>query len=905
MIEQIAFIFLREQKGAHVMYSFLDRRIQATSYSNLSALSERQVLNDKLLNGFVSEAANPYMLAGMFAGTFTYQFLKPGLASFAVKLLGPSSSSLWSSLFVKGFSTSLAFGAEICAFEGTQRSLMVKWGGADSSLLKWSGENGIKKGLWHSAFSFGALKGAGAMTHGRNIVLQHSVADFSMLAAHHLQSSFDSSVNPSQGTWLDEIAAAEVMQFQMMLSASLISPNRHLSSKALENSIVFDSGFNTQRAVSNLNSGEQQTLVFASNDRRKPGGLPPPNPPPTRRLAHDEPPTQQRPLPPRRPNNPTDLTLRSAAAAGPKAPPPVFPQVVIEVPQNPGDEPVSSDGLTMIGKAPQLTPGQALPISAGDSPRREVLAETPKVVIFGTVDPSSSGRSMIGKAPSVNTLGVFYEGQTLLDRFTIKRRMGLEAGMSEVYEGWEESLSRRVVIKILKPELNSNKITLQRFKREGIIQSRVASPHITSVYVNGEIEGTHFIVLEYLEGETLNKVMERNQEGYPQSAVIEIALQIAKALRSIHEKGVVHRDLKPDNIFLLEDGFVKLIDFGIAKMKGNTDPFIEESQRSPLNRGRLTEVGGLPFGTPHYMSPEQVRSEDVESQSDIYSLGVMLYELATGKYPYEGVGTSNVAHTVMLAHLNQSPISFKEIGVSNLSPAFEKFLKKCMAKNVSDRFQNADEVIAALNNLKKESDRVARESTIIPPPPFISKRPVYLGVGAVGIILAGALGIGFFAGRKKDQIFGPDVMAPDPSAPNTLPSAVDQTVTNPPANVRYILLDVTQPGVDFYQVDDRGSEKSIGRGSQIKITLPEGQSIHVRVRKSGFKVKDVTINNSAQIDLEPLEVAKVLPSASTQHSKPLPSQGVRVNPVPTSIPTSKPTTTGSGGEMKNPFEKHD
>ena len=285
---------------------------------------------------------------------------------------------------------------------------------------------------------------------------------------------------------------------------------------------------------------------------------------------------------------------------------------------------------------------------------------------------------------ALETTGDSLIGSVLSGKYRIDERLN-EGGMGTVYRGTHVLMDKTVAIKVLRPSLAADEKIVARFSREARAASRISHPNALSVTDFGEDEnGTVFLVMEYLSGRTLKKVIQ--EEGpLPLPRVVDITRQIADALNAAHQQGIIHRDLKSDNIMLLDTmtgDHAKVLDFGIAKINepdGNRDS------------GSLT-APNLVIGTPQYMSPEQCSQDsEIDSRSDIYSLGVILYEMLVGHVPFSAESPT----MVMLKHL-QEPVPSVLDERNDLPASIDRVIARAMAKLPANRYQNVAELIEDL-----------------------------------------------------------------------------------------------------------------------------------------------------------------------------------------------------------------
>ena len=278
---------------------------------------------------------------------------------------------------------------------------------------------------------------------------------------------------------------------------------------------------------------------------------------------------------------------------------------------------------------------------------------------------------------------------THLGRFEVRAPIG-KGGMGEVYLARDTDLGRLVALKFLPADVSSDRRRMQRFTNEAKIVSSLNHPNILTIFEVGEIDGTRFIATEYVDGITLRQHISENPPEL--ETICDIALQICKALEAAHSAGIVHRDIKPENIMLRKDGIVKVLDFGLAKLNQEDSSLFPGEEISEAETLAVTEPG-LVFGTIRYMSPEQARGLKIDRRTDIFSLGVVLYEMIAGHTPFEGA----TAGDVMVSILDREPEPLLQV-----SPEVDAFVLRALAKDKESRYQTAGEMSSELNHLKKQ-----------------------------------------------------------------------------------------------------------------------------------------------------------------------------------------------------------
>jgi serine/threonine protein kinase/tetratricopeptide (TPR) repeat protein len=276
-----------------------------------------------------------------------------------------------------------------------------------------------------------------------------------------------------------------------------------------------------------------------------------------------------------------------------------------------------------------------------------------------------------------------------IGRYQIRSLLGV-GGMGQVYLAHDAQLERPVAIKVLPADFTTDADRLRRFKQEARATSALNHPHILTIYEIGEDSGALFIATEFIDGVTLRAHMARN--SLKVSEALELAIQMTSALDAAHRAGVVHRDIKPENAMLRKDGYVKLLDFGLAKLA--------ERETSDSDAITLAETDpGVVMGTVGYMSPEQARGQSVDTRSDIFSMGVVLYEMLTGRSPFPGNSTSSV----LVSILEREPPPLSRF-LPNSPAELQRIITRSLAKSRDERYQTIRDLHVDLKNFKQEWD---------------------------------------------------------------------------------------------------------------------------------------------------------------------------------------------------------
>ncbi|HEX5889814.1 MAG TPA: protein kinase [Pyrinomonadaceae bacterium] len=305
-------------------------------------------------------------------------------------------------------------------------------------------------------------------------------------------------------------------------------------------------------------------------------------------------------------------------------------------------------------------------------------------------------------------------GKTLRN-YRITEKLGV-GGQGAVYKAVDNKLGRTVVIKVIPPELSAKESNLKRFEREARLASSLDHPNICTIFDLDEQDGLHFIAMQYVEGKNVRQLV----AGRPLElkTALLIGLQVADALAAAHSRGIIHRDIKSGNVMVTSAGQVKVLDFGLAKLLDD-----DQAATKGIHHTELTEVG-VPYGTATYAAPEQARGDRVDKRADIFSLGVLLYEMLTGTWPFRGKTTIDVRHAV----LHDPPRPIPELRGSPIPQRLQQIVDRALEKEPRDRFQNMDDFRNELRQVLQEVDAgtVAYQGVSPEPPRHLAgaKNPV-------------------------------------------------------------------------------------------------------------------------------------------------------------------------------------
>jgi tRNA A-37 threonylcarbamoyl transferase component Bud32 len=541
-------------------------------------------------------------------------------------------------------------------------------------------------------------------------------------------------------------------------------------------------------------------------------------------------------------------------------------------------EDVGSGSRTITGA--RLATGNTNPGSVAQEPAAPIEAGGTRLRIV-TVAPGTNSFPDI-EAPSRDRRDP-YIGSIIDGRYKVETVLG-EGGMGVVYRCSHTVIGKKLALKVLRADLARDGEVTERFLNEARSASAIGNPHIIDISDFGQLpDGSTYFVMEYLTGQSLTDAIGVGQ-SMPLPRLVKVARQLGEALAAAHAAGIVHRDLKPDNIFLIERGsekdFVKILDFGIAKVSSS--------------EGKLTRAGAV-FGTPHYMSPEQAAGMQVDHRGDIYSLGIILYELASGKTPFDADNFMGV----LSQHMYKAPPSLRDLAPNpeEISDGLEAIVAKCLAKRAELRYQSMHELVADLDRLGAGSTPGAVYT--VKPAELASPAQYYgeitesepatksrgLLVGVLVSLIALAAGAALYTLVTRKPAAPPPVAVAVPEAPKVVsPGAKPETRPGP--LMRQVLI-ATEPVANVY----RGTE-DLGM-SPVSVDLTDGQSVELSIRAEGYKDARVIIDGTSE-SRQSIRLEKV--AGPAPKSRPKPAAAV------TAKPAGKRPSIG-GGEIIDPWSK--
>ncbi len=427
----------------------------------------------------------------------------------------------------------------------------------------------------------------------------------------------------------------------------------------------------------------------------------------------------------------------------------------------------------------------------------------------------------------------------VLSHYRILQKIG-EGGMGVVYMAWDTTLKRKVALKVLRDALSTDPARLERFQREAEAVAVLNHPSIVTIHSVEESGGTRFLTMELVEGESLDHVVAAGPLPVPR--VLDIGIALADALSAAHERRIVHRDLKPANVMLAKDGRVKVLDFGLAKLAEAASGDLSQM----ATRGTpLTREGGV-MGTVPYMSPEQLRGEPVDHHTDIFSLGVVLYELATGRRPFAGKNAAELVSSI----LRDTPVPVTQIR-EDLPRHLGRIIVHCLEKGLRERSQTARDVCNELERLRDEMRPAAQASTAparerppeeptstgpvaappatlptVGPGPIKLKRPVvrspWILLGGAGLLIAGTAVVWLVRSERGSK----------PEAGARKPATESTTARGTKVASIAVLPFVNMSG------DAENEYFSDGLAEELLNALAKNPALRVAARTSSFSFKD-------------------------------------------------------------------
>src|SRR5450432_1318913 len=451
-----------------------------------------------------------------------------------------------------------------------------------------------------------------------------------------------------------------------------------------------------------------------------------------------------------------------------------------------------------------------------------------------------------------------YLGATIDGRYKVEALLG-EGGMGVVYRCVHTIIGKKVAMKVLRADLARDAEVTERFLNEAKAAASIGNAHIIDISDFGQFpDSAAYFVMEFLNGVPLSKLVEGGK-ALPVPRIVHLARQMAEGLAAAHAANIVHRDLKPDNIFLINRGadkdFIKILDFGIAKVTSSSEG------------AKLTRAGAV-FGTPHYMSPEQAAGQPVDHRGDIYSFGVILYELASGRVPFDADNFMGI----LTQHMYKAPVPIRALvpAPQEVPPGLEAIVLKCLSKRPEHRYQSMGELLTEFDKLSAGDvpdavpEMMARSGGFnvpvdyfkkahmpapIPatpsshPGPNRSRWPLYAGIA--GVLAAIAIVVGIF-GSSHSSSATPTAtpsaaVAPEPALPKPVEPAVPSAAA-PNANGGGVSKQVVLATEPFDAHIFRG-EEDLGQ-SPVVISVDEGKTVELDIRRDGYKPDKITLDGT-------------------------------------------------------------
>jgi len=538
--------------------------------------------------------------------------------------------------------------------------------------------------------------------------------------------------------------------------------------------------------------------------------------------------------------------------------------------------------------ATEMAPSNPVPSSGASSQTTGLKLVGIRPAADSVVEPIS------GQPPSkVDPL----VGYTIDNRYKIESVLG-EGGMGVVYRCRHKIIDKKVAMKVLRADMARDKEATERFLMEAKAASAIGDDHIIDISDFGLLpDGSTYFVMEYLDGTPLSTIVSGNP--VPVARILRIAKQLAEGLAAAHEAGIVHRDLKPDNIFLITRGgdkdFVKILDFGIAKV--------------PSSSAGLTRAGSV-FGTPHYMSPEQAAGAAVDHRGDVYSFGVILYELACGKVPFDADNFMGI----LTQHMYKAPVPIRALvpPPQDIPPGLDAIVLKCLSKRPEQRYGSMRELQADIEKLREGlvpdavNEMMARSGGFNVPADFFkvqgrmptphpatpagvpTKSRSALIAGIAGVVVAVGLVVAIFTHSETSPASPPTAAAPAKPAPEAPPEASNDIIVSSGVAV----------GADPVDAEVWKGSQNLGT-SPVIVDVPEGTPVHIEVRRAGYVTKKLVLDGREKKVNVKLDKERV--TAPVAVGRPKPGRPAAPAPEPAAKPKAK--TSAGGGEIVNPWAR--
>ncbi len=542
----------------------------------------------------------------------------------------------------------------------------------------------------------------------------------------------------------------------------------------------------------------------------------------------------------------------------------------------------------------RLTANDAGPVASAATPTPGVPSSTGGGLHDGTrlrvVTVAPRGSFPDVEAPSIDRRDP-YVGTVIDGRYKVETVLG-EGGMGVVYRCTHKIIGKKLALKVLRADLARDIEVTERFLNEAKAASAIGNAHIIDISDFGQFaDGATYFVMEYLGGHPLSSILTPD-EPLPTQRLLHLSRQIAEGLSAAHAAGIVHRDLKPDNVFLVERGgdpdFVKILDFGIAKVS--------------TSEGKLTRAGTV-FGTPHYMSPEQAAGTPVDHRGDIYSIGVMMFEMAAGRIPFDADNFMGV----LSQHMYKAAPMLSDVAPrpEELPAGLEAVVMKCLAKRPENRYQSMDELIVELDKLRAGLRPAAAIELLENPTDFStpgayfdaepgsalrvkgSARSLLIGAAVGVVILIGASAFLFTSRSMKRQRI------------SAVPSQVE--VTDAPVTTEAVAK--VGPALTQVALATEPLDAHIWKGGEdlgmapIILDVPAGQALQVVIKREGYQDATVMVDGTEARQSIKLEKIDTAPKPARPAARP----PKVTQPSPKRVERPRKSTMG-GGEIIDPWK---